>query len=250
MGLILLGPFSFAQDSASSADSAQIEEVHDTKKLDKVLQEYNKDSEKVMKDTEVINQMQATGELSEEELDKGKLGDADYDKAREQAQNVLGDAFAKARGAKKQDLGKIKYSEAIRVTLAPLQKLSESELLAMLKENTKGSSAAVYVEQFPHLMVFAVKLIKDTDAIPSMVKIVDDQDKLIRFGGLMIATILFGFFLKRLTAKEGRDVIPALGIWFMRFLIMLSLRIGLIILFYGNELTPAFNVAKSTLFSL
>lgn len=250
-GLLFTGGLSFSQDPAQVQDPDQateetVHEDHDTQKLDKVLKEYNKNQKQVEQDAEVIKQMQATGELSEEELDQGQLGDEEYQKAYKQAQNVLGDAMAKANGGKKTDLKNMKYSEAVRITLGPLQRLPESELMEMLKENTKGTRAGEYVDHFPTLMLFTVRLIKDQNAIPFMVKILDDQDKLIRFGGLMIATFLLGFFLKRLLSREGRSIPQALAFWFMRFLIMSGVRLAIILFFYGMELAPMFRVAEKT----
>lgn len=248
MGLILLGPFSFAQISRPIQQNAEIEEVHDTNKLNKVLQDYNKDQQKVLQDAEMIKEMETTGEVSDEELGKGKMIDPDNEKALEQAHEMLGSSLGMMKNEKKKDLKKIKYSEAIRTTLAPLQKLSEKELSDMLKENTKGTAAGTYVERFPKMMTIAVRLIKDPEAIPGVVRTVDDQDKLIRFAGLMIATILVGFFLKRLMAKEGRGVLASLGYWFLRSLIMFGLRVGIIVFFYSEELTPAFKVVSRSIF--
>lgn len=248
------GPFVFAQtesapETQAKTDPQALTEDHDVKKLEKVLQDYNKDSQKVLKDAEAIKQMQATGEISEEELDKGQLGDPDYEKSYQQAQNILGDAVAKAKGGKKGTQSKSpKYSEAVRVAMKPLQSLSEDELLKMLKENTRGTKAELYVDMFPKMMLFCVRLIKDKEAIPALVSIVDDQDKLIRFGGLMLSTVLVGFFLKRLMKREGRSIPAALGFWFVRFLIMTGLRLGLLYLFYSHEVTPALEVVKSTFF--
>lgn len=255
-GLLFTGGLSFSQTSSPPAETIEgaspsdetLHEDHDTQKLDKVLKEYNKNQKQVEQDAEVIKQMQATGELSEEELDQGQLGDEEYQKAYKQAQNVLGDAVARAQGGKKTDLKNIKYSDAVRITLGPLQKLPEEELMQMLKENTKDTRAGAYVEHFPKLMLFAVRLIKDRDAIPFMVKIIDDQDKLIRFGGLMIATFLLGFFLKRLMAREGRSIPKALLFWFLRFIIMSGVRLGIILYFYSVELSPMFKVAGETFF--
>lgn len=250
-GLLFTGGLSFSQDAdqgPGQVTEETLHEDHDTQKLDKVLKDYNKNQKQVEQDAESIKQMQDTGEISEEELDQGQLADEEYQKAYKQAQNVLGDAVARAQGGKKGDLKNVKYSEAIRVSLGPLQQLPESELLEMLKENTRGTRAGEYVEHFPKLMLFTVRLIKDRDAIPFMVKIVDDQDKLIRFGGLMIATFLLGFFLRRLMAREGRSIPKALMFWFLRFLIMSGVRLGIILFFYSEELTPMFRVADKTFF--
>jgi len=246
LGLFLKGPVLFAQESATETKEA-VEEIHDSAKLDKVLQDYNKDQKKVESDAEVIKAMQATGEVSEEELDKGQLNDPELEKAYNNAQSIMG-TIGKDKGKDQKNLKKIKYSEAIRTVLKPLQQLSEAELMATLKENTKDTQAGEFVERFPKIMVFAVKLIKDPEAIPSMARAVDDQDKLIRFGGVMIATILFGFFLRRLMAREGRSILKSLAFWFLRFLIMSGLRIGIILFFFGNEITPMLRVAERTFF--
>ncbi len=251
LGLFIKGPVLFAQDPQSETvpqsetQNEAVEEIHDSQKLEKVLHDYNKDQKKVEADAEAIKAMQATGEISEEELDKGQLNDPELEKAYKKAQNVLG---GMGKGGKKKDLKNIKYSEAIREALRPLQQLSESELMATLKENTKETKAAEYIARFPQIMLLAVRLIKDPEAIPALARILDDQDKLIRFGGVMIATILFGFFLRRLMAREGRSIPKALTFWFLRFLIMAGLRLGLILFFYGNELTPALRIASATLY--
>jgi len=246
LGLCLKGPVLFAQESTTETKEA-VEEIHDSQKLEKVLHDYNKDQKKVEADAEAIKAMQATGELSEEELDKGQLNDPELEKAYKDAQNVMG-SIGKGKSKDQKNLKKIKYSEAIRTVLKPLQQLSEAELMATLKENTKDTNAGEYVARFPKLMVFAVKLIKDPEAIPSLARIVDDQDKLIRFGGIMIATILFGFFLRRLMAREGRSILKSLAFWFLRFLIMSGLRIGIILFFFGNEIAPMLKVAEQTFF--
>jgi hypothetical protein len=145
-------------------------------------------------------------------------------------------------------LKKIKYSDALRVTLEPLQKMSEAELVALLKDNTKGSSAEEYINRFPKLVVFAVRLIKDKEAIPSMARILDDQDRLISFSGIMLATILFAFFLKRFMKREGRSIGKALGLWFLRFLIISALRFGITLYFFSAELEPMFKIASKTFF--
>lgn len=237
-----------AQESGAPPAAEQIEEIHDTQKLNKVLKDYNKNLKKVEQDAETIKQMQASGEVSEAELDNAQLGDPELEKAYKQAQGVLSDAIEKTRAKKVQPV-KTKYSDAVRITLGPLQKLSESELVAMLKENTRESKMAPYLEKFPNLMLFAVRMIKDPEAIPALVRTTEDQDKLIHFGGLMLSTILIGFLLKYFFHREGRSIPQALLFWFLRFLVLTGLRLGLIFYFFASEITPMLRVAHSVLFS-
>jgi hypothetical protein len=251
MGLISSGPFSFAQaqENADGDQTVSTEEVHDTQKLDKVLKDYNKDQKKVLQDAESIKDMETTGEISEEEFGKGKVLDPESVKELESSHEAMVSAFSNIGKKKKTPKDKKpKYSEVIKSTLAPLQKLSEEELVLMLKENTRESSAAKYVDHFPQIMLIAVRLIKDKDALPEMAKILDDQDKLIHYSGMMIATFLVGFLLRRFMAKEGRTIFVSLSLWFIRFLIMSGLRIAVTIFFFGEELTPAFKVLTRTIF--
>lgn len=242
MGLSCIGPFTFAQEGTDPQNNQiqdnPIQEEHDTQNLEKLLKDYNKDAEKVLKNAKTLEEMNTntSGDLSEEELRKVNVT----------TEEVHSKTYRKKIDPK--DLKKVKYSEAMRVALEPLQKMHENQLVTILRSNTEGSSMAPYIERYPKLTLFAVRLIKEPEALPSLAKIVDDQDKLIRFGGIMLLTILVGFLLKRLMKKEGRSVLEALGFWFFRFLIMTSLRFGILIYFYGKEIEPTFSVAAKTFF--
>lgn len=235
MGLTFLGPFSFAQ--------TQIEEEHDTKNLDKLLKDYNKNQVKVLKDAETIIKMDESEKIIDS--DNGEVKEIEEVK---KPSPVPFDASFFKKKIDPKDLKKIKYSEAMKIALAPLQKMSEAELLHLLHENTKGSNSQVYVERFPKMAIFAVRLIKDPVALPELARILEDQEKLIRFGAIMITTILVGMLLKRLMSRKGRSILKSIGYWFVRFLVMTSLRLGILTFFYGKEITPTLVLAAKTFF--
>ena len=234
LGLFLIGPKIYA-DTTSETNQDTIQEDHDTKNLNKILIDYNKDQKKVIDDTEKIIESDDQVELIDQELIEY------HDSIR-----------SKSSKLKKIDPGtlkKIKYSEALKVALEPLQKMSEPELVNLLKENSKSSAAAVYIVRYPELSLFAIRLIKDKDAIPFLGKIIDDQDKLIKFIGIMLCTFIFAILLKQFMKKEGRKVFTALGLWLFRFLLISSFRLWLLIYFYGTELSPTFKIATNTFFN-
>lgn len=260
MGLVFLGPFSFAQtsDQQNTQDNIQetnqetIHEDHDTKNLDKLLENYNKDQAKVLKDKAKLNTVNDSAEVIESKGEIKEVAHREEDVEAEIAHTVNGKKpFDPNRFKKKinsDELKKIKYSEALKVALAPLQAMPESELRQLLLDNTKGSSAEEYVARFPKLLNFTVALIRDPVALPKMALIIEDQKRLIRYASLMLFTILFSIILKRFLKKEGRGIIAAVGLWFMRFLIINSLRLGILIYFFGSELTPMFNIAMKVFF--
>ncbi|MGZ3790218.1 MAG: hypothetical protein ACXVLQ_16920 [Bacteriovorax sp.] len=242
-----MGPFIFAQTPPVSDQSnhGQIEEVHDTENLDKVIKDYNKDTQKVLKDAETIKEMDSTAGVTDKELGEEAVVAPDEAQA-----NQLG-RLKKSLYQRKidpKDQKKMSYADSMRVALEPLQKMSEAELVKILNDNTRGTNTAAYLERFPKITVFTVRLIKDPNALPWLAKIIDEQDKLIRFVGIMLSTILVAFFLKKLMKKEGRGIFEAMGFWFIRFLIINSLRFGLLIYFYGKEIHPTINIAIRTFF--
>jgi len=248
LGLFIIGSGISAQTDKTEVSKAlnqeqnQIEEDHDTKNLDNLLKNYNKDKEKVLKDAAKILESDENDDKTNEEIGINQNSSAD--------ENVV--VKKTARNFKTvidpKTLKKTKYSEALRVALGPLQKMSEKELMALLKENTVGSSSSKYIDKFPKLAVFTVRLIKDKEALPSLAKILDDQERLIRFLGIMISTMLFAFILRRLMRREGRSILKSVSLWFVRFLIISAMRFAIIIYFFSSELTPLMSITKATFF--
>ena len=245
LGLLLEGPsLSFAQDDSSQTqqEAVQVDEGHDTKDLEQLLKRYNKDADKVIDDTSKIQQTDSSmSEVTDQDLEEAKTN-VDLNAAAK----TLADK--KASRAKEGTTGK-SLSEDIRLPLARLQAMSEEELLKLLKENTKDSKFAPYIEKFPKISILSVKLIKDKDAIPSAVKIIEDRDKLVWFVGIMISTILIGFLLERIMKRKDSSVLGAIGLFFLRVLILTIIRIVIIIVFYGKELGPATKVVNNMFFS-
>jgi hypothetical protein len=252
MGLFLIGPFSFAQSEKENSppQESQIKEEHDTKNLDKLLIDYNKDQEKVLKDSNTLLHEEATGELSDKELGNGKVVNPPSSDEEKVKPFVKWDSQAdiQKNKMKDKDLKKISYFNALKSTLEPLQKMREEELNKLLLENTKGTNAGKYIMYFPKISLFAVRLIKDPKALPYLGKIVDDQDKLIRFLGIMISTLLFGIVLKRMLKREGRSILMAVTFWFVRLLILACLRLGIIYYFYSSEISPTLSIAAKTFY--
>ena len=247
LGLLLEGPsLSFAQDEGANnqegQQEVQVDEGHDTKDLEQLLKRYNKDAEKVIDDTSKMQNTDAT---------ESEVTDQDIEAARPEAslsEATKALAAKKAKRAQEGTTGK-SLSEDIRLPLARLQAMSEEELLKLLKENTKDSKFAPYIEKFPKISILSVKLIKDKEAIPSAVKIIEDRDKLIWFVGIMISTILIGFLLERIMKRKDSSILGAIGLFLLRVLILTIIRIVVIIVFYGKELGPATKVFQKMFFA-
>ena len=181
-GLLFWEGLCFSQDPESVDNPEQIQEEHDTKDLEKLLKRYNTDQEKVLEDTSKIHHIQnneGTSDMKDSEIEEMRPEDT-LAKAKDSA---IKNAIRAKNERDKEELARINstYSESVRAALEPLQKLSEEELLKRLDESTKDSPARPYLKQFPNATLYAVRLIKDKESIPSVVKIAENKDKLIYF---------------------------------------------------------------------
>jgi hypothetical protein len=221
----------------------QITEDHDTHELNKVLSDYNKDQEKVLKDvSQLSNQAGATGRTEDDidvETSKPLLNE-----------NKLPGIFKPQKKLNKiNEAPKVKYSEQLRLALVPLQSMKEEQLVFLLQENTKGTQAYTYIEKFPILALYAVRLIKDKDALPLLAKTLDNQEKYLKFVSCMISTFIFSFFLKRFLKRDGRTIIKSVSFWFVRFILVTLLRVWILFFFFTAEITPALNITTKTFFN-
>lgn len=221
------------------------EEEHDTQDLEKLLKRYNTDSEKILKDADKLHSDTNTNEVKESEIESMPVSEvaAETSAPRDAFEEVIDTGFKSRRKPK---VISSELSNSVRLALEPLQKLSEKDLLKRLDESTKESPARPYMDQFPNITIFAVRLIKDTESIPSMVKILEDKDRLVWFAGAMLSTILLGFILKRLMHREGRSFLKAVLYFVIRMYIMFGIRVAIVYYFYSVEFTPASKVFKAT----
>lgn len=222
------------------------EENHDTKDLEALFKRYNTDSKKVLEDNSKIpagDEVLAT-EVKESEIEEMRPSEDPTKNATINAIKKVKEDLAKKSAEKEGETTDI--SRSVSIVLEPLQKLSEKELYKLIDDSTKNTAVRPYLEQFPNFTIFVVKLIKDKDSFPGLVKIVENRDRLIRFGGVMIATFIFGFILKRVMHREGRSFIKAAYYFLLRSWIMFAIRVYIVYYFFAPELTPAARVFKET----
>lgn len=250
LGLLVLGGLSNANANDELVGQENIEETgpnipadeehHNTKDLEKLLKRYNTDANKVLEDHSKL--------IKDEDALTTEVNDADLEEMRPSDEPIV--------KKKKESLGlknslktsdNPNMSQSVALALQPLQKLSEKDLLKLLDDSTKESTLRPYMDKFPHFTVFVVKLIKDKESIPSLVKIVEDRERLIRFCGFMIATFIFGFILKKIMHREGRSFIKAAFYFLFRSFLMFGIRVYIIFYFFSTELTPAARIFNQTL---
>lgn len=257
MGLLFLEGLCFAQSPDQNFDSKENpttnpqidtekpteppQEDHDTQDLEKLLKRYNTDQEKILEDANKLHSETVPNEVDESEINE--MPRSETPKSKDSMTEVFETGM---RSRQRPKVISSELSNSVRLALEPLQKLSEKDLLKRLDESTKDSPARPYMDQFPNVTIFAVRLIKDKESLPTLVKILEDKDRLIWFAGTMLSTIIIGFLLKRFMHREGRSFLKAALYFFVRLYIMFAIRVAVVYYFYSAELTPAAKVFKKT----
>lgn len=211
LGLSFLGPFSYATGNFDK--NAPIEE-HNTAELEKLLDNYRKDPDKILNNLK---------DLQDNEHSKSGKNNKINQK-------------------------KMTYSQSIRQVLIPLQSMPEAQLRQVLTETIEKSNTLSPLKKFPFVVNLWVGLIREKEAIPQLVTIFEDQTKLVHFGIAFLLTMILGFVLRMSLRKKDRTIAKAIYYWFLRFTGILILRIFIMVYFFGPQLRPAFSVFLRALF--
>lgn len=218
-------------------------EEHDEKKLEKVLTDYNESQKTVNQNQHEVKDV-ADEELTEEELREFDQFSNEVNAANNKLKNLPD--YKKA--ALPKDLEGRKLSENIGFMLMPLQKLTPFELEKLLREQLKGSAGEKIFEFEPRLYSLVTKLIRDKEALPLLVQMIEDRGRLATLLWLMLGSFVVGYFLKRITSNKDQPFITAVVFGIGRMFFMFGLRLSIVWWLFSKELNPTFKIVKEVFF--
>ncbi|MCR9203945.1 MAG: hypothetical protein NXH75_05180 [Halobacteriovoraceae bacterium] len=126
--------------------------------------------------------------------------------------------------------------------LSQFRDMDPVELREQLKSQINQTLFAPVINSFPKVLDFVVNLFRDNDALPQLFTIPVDRKKLYIFAGLNILLMIIGWIVKRKQKERGSGFFSG----FKRWITLFSLRIVLLLTFYGKELMPGVRVFKDT----
>ncbi|MCK6595006.1 MAG: hypothetical protein L6Q33_07400 [Bacteriovoracaceae bacterium] len=215
----------------------------DIQKLEKVLNDYNADSKKVLENTQKFN------DITDEELSEAEINELDQfskDALLEERKNRPKPAYKKMLLPK--DLESRKLSENVTFMLGPISLLSDEEITKLLKEKNEGSWTKKIFEFEPRLYPLAVAMLKDKEALPKLVSMSEKKDKFIVFFWWMLGTLVFSIILKKVIMNPTMPFFTALFWGFSRFVLINGIRIFIFWYVFQEELTPTIKIVKKVFF--
>lgn len=77
----------------------------------------------------------------------------------------------------------------------PMSKMSHQGLKSFLQQRIKDTKYEKVFSKFPKLLDILVELIRDNDALPSLMSMLDEQEKMLTYSYIVIGVIIFSIIL-------------------------------------------------------
>jgi hypothetical protein len=136
--------------------------------------------------------------------------------------------------------------EQFKKLLAPIQRMSEEEITALVKESSKQGPYAHYLEENPRLTLFIVKMFRDKHAILDLFKITQDKDKLKEYIFVLVGTLFFGLIFAKILKNTEGGFLAALILFIFRYSVMTVLRLWITYFYFSKELDATIKIFTKT----
>jgi hypothetical protein len=137
-------------------------------------------------------------------------------------------------------------SEQFKKLLAPIQRMSEEEITALVKESSKQGPYAHYLEKNPRLTLFLVKMFQDKRAILDLFKITQDKDKLKEYIYVLVGTLFLGLIFAKILKNTEGGFLAALILFIFRYSVMTVLRLWITYFYFSKELDSTIRIFTKT----
>ena len=126
------------------------------------------------------------------------------------------------------------YAETVYTILAPFREMTEGQVRGQLEKKFKSDKALSKVENFePRVVDLLTKTIRSERALPDVTMMLADREKLIRFLIINIVLFIIALIWRRKNRKNLVGAGPLFLAWVKRFFVLVSLKIGVFLWFFG-----------------
>lgn len=147
----------------------------------------------------------------------------------------------------------VSYSFAQEEISAPTEgtptqqvKLTDEEILVLLREKYQGTAMEGFVNGNPRLMELIVKVMRNEEITKLWKETLKDKTQYYIFSGFFILTLLINWWWKRRQIQTLAPFHQKLFAWLMRFTIINGSRVGAFVFLFKKEITPVWELFKKT----
>lgn len=164
--------------------------------------------------------------------------DSELEDYRDEMQRLVKDL----KGKYKDGQNKLDAVDAAKMATKSLENVSHIEIKnEFLNKSKKIPALHDFLVKFPSILEFFARFLKDKDALPTLASILNNKTKLIIFVLCNFGTIILGMIMKRFSRRKI-GFFASIRSMLFRVMILYSVRISIIIFFYGKELYPTWKI--------
>lgn len=145
----------------------------------------------------------------------------------------------------KADFASGKYAQAVDRSMASFRSLSREDLRLQVKSQLEGKVIGNIFNDYPHLLELYLDFLQDKLALSSAARILENRDKLILFGAINLALFFLSWLVKKIWLRKEENFFVALKWGMVISLTIFTIRMGVLVYFYGAELNPSFQLVKN-----
>jgi hypothetical protein len=119
--------------------------------------------------------------------------------------------------------------------------MSIIELENFIKTSFKDSKYNSWFNKYPFFVTFIAEILRSSVALPSLAKMLDQKDKMAKMSVTLLFTFVIGMMMKKMVHAKAPFSFRVLH-FFIRASVLTALRIGIVIYFFQEELTPAWKL--------
>ena len=225
LGLFVSSPYIHAQSDAQRNVEYVENEGHDSEELENVIEDYRKKNSKVI---DSLNEMNKDGGISPAEQAK------------------IMNMYSGGKGGNKPDMAAMlsKMVPAIKVINQHFGSMSYEASRSEIEKSISKTPAKVIFNSMPKGIDFVTTLVRDNKALLSALNMFKDKAKLFQFFIINVVLFILGFFILR--KSKDASFSERISKWCIKKALLTSIRIGVLVYFFGDELGPTWNIFQGT----
>jgi len=203
---------------------------------------------------------QANNVIKDDEFDEGDIKQAfDPEQIKKLQKLMPGNLLDKMKAGSQGDGKKVSeeldkensdYSVVVYQMLHFFRSQSQADVELIFREKFNRGVLGSLFKIHPGLVTLLAKIVRDPKALPDAAKIGNEKKKMGLYFGLIVATFILGFTLKKMSHNKHGDM----GMFFfmnrfiMRSLFLYGLRFAAFIYIFNQELAPLGTILKAHFF--
>jgi len=142
-------------------------------------------------------------------------------------------------------LGKTGNPQQLNIILAPIRKMSETDLKNIILSNQQAHPLFEFMSKHPKLLLYVIRLLKDDQALIKLVDVTNQKKKIYGYLVFLILSMLLNHLIKIKIIKNIESIMQRFFVHIFRIIFFISFRFTVFLLLFYDSLKPSIAIFYS-----